>query len=149
MLSFQWCNKDVRCKKLQLTDLLVSPVHHIMKIPLVIRDIESRTDDIEEKTIITRIHEMKEHSLSELFTYIFFTLFQMQLLKLSLGHCCLMLQNDEFPRVFVWYTYVFRNCLHISIIHYANYISMSVWFLPKQSWWHKKVRGYLPSINCA
>ena len=65
MLSFQWCNKDVRCKKLQLTDLLVSPVHHIMKIPLVIRDIESRTDDIEEKTIITRIHEMKEHSLSK------------------------------------------------------------------------------------
>jgi hypothetical protein len=62
---FQWCNKDVRTKKLQLTDLLVSPVHHIMKIPLVIRDIESRTDDMEEKTIITRIHEMKEHSLSK------------------------------------------------------------------------------------
>ena len=65
---FQWCNKDVRTKKLQLTDLLVSPVHHIMKIPLVIRDIESRTDDMEEKTIITRIHEMKEHSLSKLGT---------------------------------------------------------------------------------
>ena len=64
---FQWCNKDVRTKKLQLTDLLVSPVHHIMKIPLVIRDIESRTDDMEEKTIITRIHEMKEHSLSEFY----------------------------------------------------------------------------------
>ena len=39
-----------------------------MKIPLVIRDIESRTDDMEEKTIITRIHEMKEHSLSKLGT---------------------------------------------------------------------------------
>ena len=61
---FQWCNKDVRCKKLQLTDLLVSPVHHIMKIPLVIREIESRTDDPEEKGVISRIHEMKEHSLS-------------------------------------------------------------------------------------
>ena len=74
---FQWCNKDVRTKKLQLTDLLVSPVHHIMKIPLVIRDIESRTDDMEEKTIITRIHEMKEHSLSKLGTiYIFPVLFQ-------------------------------------------------------------------------
>ena len=36
-----------------------------MKIPLVIRDIESRTDDTEEKAIITRIHEMKEHSLSK------------------------------------------------------------------------------------
>jgi hypothetical protein len=31
----QWCHRDLRCKKLQLTDLLVSPVHHIMKIPLV------------------------------------------------------------------------------------------------------------------
>ena len=29
---FQWCNKDPRCKKLQLTDLLVAPVHHIMKV---------------------------------------------------------------------------------------------------------------------
>ena len=55
----------MRCKKLQLTDLLVSPVHHIMKIPLVIRDIESRTEDLEEKAIISRIHEMKEHSLSK------------------------------------------------------------------------------------
>ena len=41
-----------------------------MKIPLVIREIESRTDDLEEKAIITRIHEMKEHSLSKL-KYIF------------------------------------------------------------------------------
>ena len=41
-----------------------------MKIPLVIREIESRTDDLEEKAIITRIHEMKEHSLSKLDKYI-------------------------------------------------------------------------------
>ena len=40
-----------------------------MKIPLVIREIESRTDDLEEKAIITRIHEMKEHSLSKLDKY--------------------------------------------------------------------------------
>ena len=26
------CNKDPRCKKLQHTDLLVAPVHHIMKV---------------------------------------------------------------------------------------------------------------------
>ena len=32
---FQWCNKDPRCNKLQLTDLLVSPVHHIMKVKLI------------------------------------------------------------------------------------------------------------------
>ena len=43
-----------------------------MKIPLVIREIESRTDDLEEKAIITRIHEMKEHSLSKLDKYRYF-----------------------------------------------------------------------------
>ena len=37
-----------------------------MKIPLVIRDIQSRTDDLEEKAVISKIHEMKEHSLREL-----------------------------------------------------------------------------------
>lgn len=62
----KWCNRDLRCKKLQLTDLLVSPVHHIMKIPLVIRDIEARTDDPDEKQVIAKIHEMKENSLREL-----------------------------------------------------------------------------------
>ena len=62
----QWCNRDPRCKKLQLTDLLVSPVHHIMKIPLVVRDIEARTESPEEKAVIARVLEMKEASLSEL-----------------------------------------------------------------------------------
>ena len=62
----QWCNRDPRCKKLQLTDLLVSPVHHIMKIPLVIRDIEARTESPEEKAVIAKALEMKEASLSEL-----------------------------------------------------------------------------------
>ena len=40
-----------------------------MKIPLVIREIESRTDDPEEKSVISRIHEMKEHSLSMKFDF--------------------------------------------------------------------------------
>ena len=35
LILFQWCNKDPRCKKLQLTDLLVSPVHHIMKVGVI------------------------------------------------------------------------------------------------------------------
>ncbi|TRY71150.1 hypothetical protein TCAL_10301 [Tigriopus californicus] len=62
----KWCNRDPRCKKLQLTDLLVAPVHHIMKIPLVIKDIEAKTDTREEKAIIARVLEMKEASLREL-----------------------------------------------------------------------------------
>ena len=65
----QWCNRDIRCKKLQLTDLLVSPVHHIMKIPLVVRDIENRSEDESEKNIIGKILEMKENSLSKSILY--------------------------------------------------------------------------------
>jgi hypothetical protein len=34
-IAVQWCNKDPRCKKLQLTDLLVAPVHHIMKVFII------------------------------------------------------------------------------------------------------------------
>lgn len=44
---------------------MVSPVHHIMKIPLVIRDIEARTEDPEEKVLVSKILEMKEASLRE------------------------------------------------------------------------------------
>ena len=65
LVVLQWCNRDIRCKKLQLTDLLVSPVHHIMKIPLVVRDIEARTEDDLEKNVIGKILEMKENSLSK------------------------------------------------------------------------------------
>ena len=61
----QWCNRDLRCKKLQLTDLLVSPVHHIMKIPLVVRDIQSRTENETERNVISKVLEMKEKSLSK------------------------------------------------------------------------------------
>ena len=63
----KWCNRDPRCKKLQLTDLLVSPVHHIMKIPLVVRDIETRTENENERSVITKVLEMKEKSLRKCF----------------------------------------------------------------------------------
>jgi len=61
----KWCYRDPRCKKLQLTDFLVSPVHHIMKIPLVLKGLEERTESPEEKAVIGKVLEMKEASLSE------------------------------------------------------------------------------------
>nr|CAD7434992.1 unnamed protein product [Timema monikensis] len=45
----KWCNRDPRCKKLQLTDLLVAPVQHIMKVPLILKEVESRTEEPSEK----------------------------------------------------------------------------------------------------
>jgi len=62
----KWCNKDPRCKKLQLTDLLVSPVHHIMKMPLVLKEIEAKSEDAQEKLSIGKMLHMKESSLREL-----------------------------------------------------------------------------------
>lgn len=62
----KWCNRDPRCKKLQLTDLLVAPVQHIMKVPLLLREIESRTEDSQEKDIVLKILDKEEASLREL-----------------------------------------------------------------------------------
>ncbi|XP_069192401.1 uncharacterized protein [Procambarus clarkii] len=62
----KWCNRDPRCKKLQLTDLLVAPVQHIMKVPLILRDIEGRTEDPQERSVVREIIEAEEHSLREL-----------------------------------------------------------------------------------
>ncbi|XP_028968533.1 pleckstrin homology domain-containing family G member 5-like [Galendromus occidentalis] len=62
----KWCYKDPRCKKLQLPDLLVSPVQHVMRIPLVLRKILSRSDESQEKAAIESILEAEEASLREL-----------------------------------------------------------------------------------
>lgn len=62
----QWCSRDPRCKKLQLTDLLVSPVQHVMRVPLILKDIESRTEDLTERETISNIIESEETSLREL-----------------------------------------------------------------------------------
>lgn len=77
-LQFQWCNRDPRCKKLQLTDLLVAPVQHIMKVPLILRDIEARTEQPQERAVVREIIEAEEHSLSKsanlhLCFFLFFT----------------------------------------------------------------------------
>ncbi|CAM1332573.1 PLEKHG7 (predicted) [Pycnogonum litorale] len=62
----KWSTRDPRCKKLQLTDLLVAPVQHIMKTPLILKDIETRTEDLSEKEAIGEILEMEESSIREL-----------------------------------------------------------------------------------
>ena len=61
----KWCNRDPRCKKLQLTDLLVAPVQHIMKVPLILKEVETRTEDGAEREQITQILEIEENSISK------------------------------------------------------------------------------------
>ncbi|KAG8199009.1 hypothetical protein JTE90_001806 [Oedothorax gibbosus] len=62
----KWCSRDVRCKKLQLTDLLVSPVQHVMRVPLILKEIEMRTEHPNEKKQILHIIDSEENSLREL-----------------------------------------------------------------------------------
>ncbi|KAG1683570.1 Pleckstrin y domain-containing family G member 7 [Nymphon striatum] len=62
----KWCTRDPRCNKLQLTDLLVAPVQHIMKTPLILKDIEARTLNPEEKKAVTEILDTEESSIREL-----------------------------------------------------------------------------------
>ena len=44
----------------------MSPVQHVMRVPLILKDIESRTEDLSERETITNIIEAEEASLREL-----------------------------------------------------------------------------------
>jgi hypothetical protein len=69
----KWCSRDPRCKKLQLTDLLVAPVQHIMKVPLILKEVETRTEDSAEREQITQILEIEENSISKYFNCLVIT----------------------------------------------------------------------------
>lgn len=43
----------------------MSPVQHIMRVPLILKEIEMRTEDPSEKKIILNIIEAEENSLSK------------------------------------------------------------------------------------
>lgn len=62
----KWSSRDARCKKLQLTDLLVAPVQHIMRVPIILRDIESHTEDLADREEIKAILAVEDSSLREL-----------------------------------------------------------------------------------
>lgn len=62
----KWSSRDIRCKKLQLTDLLVAPVQHIMRVPIILKDIESHTENPRDREEIRAILAVEEASLREL-----------------------------------------------------------------------------------
>ncbi|CAG0896927.1 unnamed protein product [Cyprideis torosa] len=65
-MAVVWCSKDRRCKKLQLTDLLVAPVQHITKLPLILKEVEAGSEDPFEKQQVALILEKQEASLPAL-----------------------------------------------------------------------------------
>jgi hypothetical protein len=70
-----------------LTDLLVAPVQHIMKVPLILKEVESRTEHVDERDQIARILEREENSLS--------TIFRIRKFAIAYSSGCLLGELDD------------------------------------------------------
>jgi len=66
MFYVQWCEQDARCRRLQLNDLLISPMQHCTKVPLLLNNIRRYTDNPDERNLLTEALAKLENSLSEL-----------------------------------------------------------------------------------
>jgi len=66
----QWCSQDERCHRLQLNDLLISPMQHCTKVPLLLNNIHRYTVDPREQQLLsvsllkleTSLRECTKHS---------------------------------------------------------------------------------------
>jgi len=59
----QWCGQDKRCNRLQLPDLLISPMQHCTKFPLLLHNIGRYTVDPLEQQMLTESLRTLETSL--------------------------------------------------------------------------------------
>ncbi|KAA3680489.1 uncharacterized protein DEA37_0015000 [Paragonimus westermani] len=60
----KWCEQDPRCRRLQLTDLLIAPMQHYTKIPLLLASIRRYTAEASEQDMLTSCLNKVESSLS-------------------------------------------------------------------------------------
>ncbi|XP_038061160.1 uncharacterized protein LOC119731932 isoform X2 [Patiria miniata] len=60
------CEQDTRCKRLQLADLMVAPIQHVTKYPLLLKDIRERTDDPIERASLNATLQAVGVALNEL-----------------------------------------------------------------------------------
>jgi hypothetical protein len=59
----QWCEQDERCHRLQLNDLLISPMQHCTKVPLLLNNIRRYTEEQREQKLLTVSLQKLETSL--------------------------------------------------------------------------------------
>ncbi|XP_052781777.1 uncharacterized protein LOC128218214 isoform X3 [Mya arenaria] len=62
----KWCEQDSRCNRLQLVDLLIGPMQHCTKLPLLLQNIQKYTEDPIEKQQIVESIQKVETSLRRL-----------------------------------------------------------------------------------
>ncbi|XP_078369044.1 uncharacterized protein LOC144653017 isoform X2 [Oculina patagonica] len=63
----KWCESNSRCNRLQITDLLVAPLQHLTKYPLLLKNIRKRTAEGDEQhSSLSSIIKAVELSIQEL-----------------------------------------------------------------------------------
>ncbi|OWF41968.1 uncharacterized protein LOC110461715 [Mizuhopecten yessoensis] len=62
----KWCTQDPRCNRLQLTDLLVAPMQHCTKFPLLLNNIKKYTDNSAERNLLAELIEKVGVSLQKM-----------------------------------------------------------------------------------
>lgn len=63
----KWCESHARCNRLQITDLLVAPLQHLTKYPLLLKNIRKRTAEGDEQhSSLSSIIKAVELSIQEL-----------------------------------------------------------------------------------
>ncbi|XP_031963743.1 pleckstrin homology domain-containing family G member 7 [Corvus moneduloides] len=61
-----WCEQNEQCKRLHLPELLVAPLHRLMRYPLLLNNIWKRSTDETEKSFIQSLKEKVEKSIRDL-----------------------------------------------------------------------------------
>ncbi|XP_076095359.1 uncharacterized protein LOC143066243 isoform X2 [Mytilus galloprovincialis] len=62
----KWCTSDQRCNRLQLNDLLVAPMQHCTKFPLLLLNIRKYTQNSTEQELLSELREKVEFSLKKM-----------------------------------------------------------------------------------
>ncbi|XP_072327962.1 pleckstrin homology domain-containing family G member 7 isoform X2 [Scyliorhinus torazame] len=62
----KWCEQNELCKRLHLSDLLVSPLQRLTKYPLLLRGIWKRSNDAAEKQSVQAIIKQVDNSICDL-----------------------------------------------------------------------------------
>ncbi|XP_067861415.1 pleckstrin homology domain-containing family G member 7 isoform X2 [Heptranchias perlo] len=65
-IFLKWCEQNGQCKRLHLSDLLVSPLQRLTRYPLLLRNIGKRSTDAAEKQGIQAIIKQVDNSICDL-----------------------------------------------------------------------------------
>ncbi|XP_065520056.1 pleckstrin homology domain-containing family G member 7 [Lathamus discolor] len=65
-IYLKWCEQNKQCKRLHLSELLVAPLHRLMRYPLLLNNIWKRSTDETEKSFIQSLKEKVENSIRDL-----------------------------------------------------------------------------------